>query len=128
MEYTENYRLKKPAQTDYYDVDDFNYNADIIDGIIGNIPQAVYNGDAKAIEFRGGTVVVGGGGISGGGEGSYVLAAAGKNKLGGVKIGEGINVTSEGVISIDSNKIAAIIDKNVVDITTEEIKEIFKEE
>lgn len=31
MNYTENYNLKKPAQTDYYDVDDFNANADITD-------------------------------------------------------------------------------------------------
>ena len=31
MNYTENYNLKKPAQTDYYDVDDFNANADTTD-------------------------------------------------------------------------------------------------
>ena len=30
-EYTENYNLKKPAQEDFYNVDDFNNNADIID-------------------------------------------------------------------------------------------------
>ncbi len=30
-EYTENYNLKKPAQEDFYNVDDFNDNADIID-------------------------------------------------------------------------------------------------
>ena len=30
-EYTENYNLKKPAQEDFYNVDDFNNNTDIID-------------------------------------------------------------------------------------------------
>ena len=32
MKYTENYRLLKPDQEDYYNVDDFNDNAEIIDG------------------------------------------------------------------------------------------------
>ena len=32
MKYTENYRLLKPDQEDYYNVDDFNGNAEIIDG------------------------------------------------------------------------------------------------
>jgi len=31
VEKTPNYGLKKPAQIDFYDVDDFNHNADIID-------------------------------------------------------------------------------------------------
>lgn len=31
MKYTENYNLKKPEQTDSYNVDDFNENADAID-------------------------------------------------------------------------------------------------
>lgn len=31
MNYTENYNLKKPAQGDFYDVNDFNGNVDIID-------------------------------------------------------------------------------------------------
>lgn len=31
MEYTQNYNLKKPGQEDFYNVEDFNENADIID-------------------------------------------------------------------------------------------------
>ena len=38
--YTPNYNLKKPAQTDYYDVDDFNGNADILDEKIKSIETA----------------------------------------------------------------------------------------
>lgn len=35
METTENLGLKKPSQDDYYNVDDFNYNADAIDEFCG---------------------------------------------------------------------------------------------
>ena len=34
MRYTENFRLKKPEQTDSYNVDDFNENADILDRLL----------------------------------------------------------------------------------------------
>ncbi len=123
MEYTRNYRLKKPAQTDYYDVDDFNSNADIIDEAMGNIPRAVYNSERKAIEFTGGIAV--GGSEGHGGEGSYVLGAAGKDRLGGVRIGSGIDVDTDGTISLNQEAIVDIIEKNVVDITPEEIRTIF---
>ena len=33
-DYTENYNLKKPAETDYYNIVDFNGNADIIDAAL----------------------------------------------------------------------------------------------
>lgn len=32
MDYTKNYRLRKPAAEDFYDVEDFNRNSDVIDG------------------------------------------------------------------------------------------------
>ena len=41
--YTPNYNLKKPAQTDFYDVDDFNGNADIIDTVLNNLATGVWN-------------------------------------------------------------------------------------
>lgn len=34
MRYTENFRLKKPEQTDSYNIDDFNENADILDRLL----------------------------------------------------------------------------------------------
>ena len=36
MKYTTNLNLKKPDQEDFYNVDDFNYNADIIDTELAN--------------------------------------------------------------------------------------------
>ena len=35
-DYTENYNLKKPSDTDFYNVQDFNNNADIIDSALAN--------------------------------------------------------------------------------------------
>ena len=37
MKYTENYNLKKPEAEDFYNVEDFNENADIIDGELKNL-------------------------------------------------------------------------------------------
>lgn len=34
MRYTENFRLKKPEQTDSYNIEDFNENADILDRLL----------------------------------------------------------------------------------------------
>ena len=39
--YTTKYNLIKPAQTDYYDIADFNANADIIDGALSEHEQAI---------------------------------------------------------------------------------------
>lgn len=39
--YTENLNLKKPAQTDFYNVDDFNDNADKIDAAIAKMGSEV---------------------------------------------------------------------------------------
>ena len=41
--------------------------------------------------------------INGGGGGGYVLPTATANRLGGVKIGDGVNVDSAGTISVDEN-------------------------
>lgn len=37
MKETTNYHLKKPEETDFYDVEDFNYNADLIDEKLSNL-------------------------------------------------------------------------------------------
>lgn len=37
MNETTNYKLKKPAQNDYYNVEDFNENADIIDAVLQDL-------------------------------------------------------------------------------------------
>lgn len=55
-EYTENLGLKKPAQEDFYNVDDFNENADIIDTQITELKKSVSDGKtlvANAITEKG---------------------------------------------------------------------------
>lgn len=42
--YTPNYNLKKPAQDDFFDVDDFNGNTDILDTTIKNISDSIPSG------------------------------------------------------------------------------------
>lgn len=42
MEYTTNFQLKKPSAQDYYDIDDFNNNADVIDNKLAKGMEA-YN-------------------------------------------------------------------------------------
>lgn len=46
-EYTTNYSLKKPAQEDFYNVEDFNGNADIVDGALKRIKE---DGNAHATD------------------------------------------------------------------------------
>jgi len=43
MKYTPNYGLKKPEQDDFYNVEDFNENADIIDEKLKEIEDGIEN-------------------------------------------------------------------------------------
>ena len=40
-EYTTNYNLKKPDQNEFYNIDDFNGNADIIDEALKNLSDGI---------------------------------------------------------------------------------------
>ena len=62
-DYTPNLNLKKPARTDYFNLNDFNNNADIIDTAIGDIDTALdgkLNTDFSNIS--GGTISIENGG------------------------------------------------------------------
>jgi hypothetical protein len=48
MDYTSNFNLKKPAQTDFYNVSDFNDNADIIDTKLKANADAASGAESKA--------------------------------------------------------------------------------
>mgnify|MGYP000178798343 FL=1 len=43
MKETTNLKLKKPDQNDFYNIDDFNNNSDIIDEEIGKIKEDMKN-------------------------------------------------------------------------------------
>lgn len=66
--YTPNYNLKKPSQEDFFDVDDFNSNADIIDTALNN----KLNTDFSNISGGGGGVVP----ITAGGTGASTASGA----------------------------------------------------
>ena len=50
MKYTPNYGLKKPEQDDFYNVEDFNENADIIDEKLKEIEDGIENAEHLRIE------------------------------------------------------------------------------
>ncbi len=60
----------------------------------------IYDPENKAIEVGGGSAQTGGGSGS-----AYVVTAATRDKLGGVKIGEGLNVEEDGTSSVDYEEI-----------------------
>lgn len=79
--YTENYNLKKPDRTDFYSVQDFNDNADIIDTALNN----KLNKDFSNISSGAGGAVP----IANGGTGATTAANALSN-LGAVPLGGGV--------------------------------------
>ena len=46
-DYTKNYNLKKPYPDDFFDINDFNSNADIIDASLNNLNNSINNLDEK---------------------------------------------------------------------------------
>ena len=46
-DFTKNYNLKKPTDTDFYNVQDFNSNVDIIDASLNNLNNSINNLDQK---------------------------------------------------------------------------------
>lgn len=55
MKYTPNYGLKKPEQDDFYNVDDFNENADIIDEKLKEIEDGIKNIEVPVTSVNGKT-------------------------------------------------------------------------
>jgi hypothetical protein len=53
MKYTEKLGLKKPDQTDFYNVEDFNFNADKIDEGLGNLDPVELLNKIKTVDGEG---------------------------------------------------------------------------
>ena len=68
------------------------------------------------------------GGISGGNIG-YILQPATPQRLGGVKIGQGLDIDSDGTISVNvdtsAEKAAALVEANMQEFSNEEIQSLF---
>lgn len=52
MQYTENYEMKKPETSDFYDVEDFNENADIVDSKLKELETAKDNMNQAMSELK----------------------------------------------------------------------------
>lgn len=52
MQYTENYEMKKPETSDFYDVEDFNENADIVDSKLKELETAKDNMNQAMAELK----------------------------------------------------------------------------
>lgn len=103
----------------------FNNYKEEIAGQIGSIIQlnVEYEEETETILFtssRSGT----GEGMGG----NYVLPVASDSILGGVKIGDGIDIGPEGHISTDTDAIVKNIENNMEEISEEDIKGLFNEQ
>lgn len=123
MEYTENLKLNKPLQEEYYNVDDFNRNAEILDTAIAKLMNRglEFDKETKTIYMSDGDGVISGSG----GSGSYVLPVATRTRLGGVVIGDGINVRGNGTISTDYDSVLKKLENDASEITESEVADIF---
>ena len=75
-----------------------------LDGVLRVFAQSVPDGEICASLALFCTSGGGGGGVGDGGSG-YVLPPATEDKLGGVKVGPGLNVGPDGTLSVNSSKI-----------------------
>lgn len=79
----------------------------VYDGEMLMIPEEVASVDGEVITLAEGSLLTGSGGNPGSGSGGaeYVLPVATASRLGGVKIGSGIDSSSDGTISVDKLKL-----------------------
>lgn len=121
--------IMEPETTDLAHPDSFNpaYEQLLQNTLVlNNIMPGLSFDDEKG-------VIVTGGGSGGGGGGSYVLPTATANRLGGVKIGDGIDVEEDGTISANvdtsAEKAAEIAESEISDssndFTDEDVQDIF---
>lgn len=114
MTETTNYKLVKPDYGEDADIAVINSNMDKIDEQLKAEDELIHSiGLIYDAEMQGMKVALTGGGTtpgggSGGGGSEYVLPAATANRLGGVKIGKGVNVEADGTISSDYNSLPTV--------------------
>lgn len=93
--------------------------AQTLDGVL-----RVYAKQMPAENISGSLTLFGTGGSAGTGTGTYTLPAATATRLGGVKIGDNINVTGDGTISIDGEALIEDVTATEVDVT-EMLNDVF---
>ena len=89
MNETTNYHLKKPEETDFYDVGDFNYNADLIDAELSNLETNTTLIQNSGGGFAAGTNAKAGAGFAGGKSAKAVDSSGGG--IDAIQLGTGTN-------------------------------------
>lgn len=101
-----------------------------IDGETVLIPPQMGNWESEMLTLTNQGIPSIGGEIPGAGV-SYMLQPATPQRLGGVKIGQGLDVDSDGTISVNvdtsAEKAAALVEANMQEFSNEEIQSLFRD-
>ncbi len=103
-----------------------------LDGEIVTIPSELsdWQAESETLSLSNQGIPSISGGISGGNIG-YILQPATPQRLGGVKIGQGLDIDSDGTISVNVNtsaeKAAALVEANMQEFSNEEIQSLFRD-
>lgn len=104
----------------------------VVDGEIVTIPSEMSDWQAasETLTLSNQGISSISGGISGGNIG-YILQPATPQRLGGVKIGQGLDIDSDGTISVNvdtsAEKAAALVEANIQEFSNEEIQSLFRD-
>ena len=109
----------------------FSYN-DEDESIVAGNEDTTYSNETillpdDLVEYSQETITLSGGGTGGGG--TYILPTATQTRLGGVKIGDGITLSDDGTISVDTEQTAEnaadIVERNATEPTDAEVDALF---
>ncbi len=104
----------------------------VVNGEIVTIPSEMsdWQAESETLSLSNQGIPSISGGISGGNIG-YILQPATPQRLGGVKIGQGLDVDSDGTISVNvdtsAEKAAALVEANMQEFSNEEIQSLFRD-
>ncbi len=104
----------------------------VVNGEIVTIPSELrdWQAESETLSLSNQGIPSISGGISGGNIG-YILQPATPQRLGGVKIGQGLDIDSDGTISVNVNtsaeKAAALVEANMQEFSNEEIQSLFRD-
>jgi len=123
MKNTTNYNLNKPDQTDFFDIDDLNANADILDSVIKGIDDKVVvatTANLGLVKPDGTTITINSDGVI---SGSSQVDIATVSKAGIVKPdGDSLSIDTSGKLTVEKvGGLAFSVDSDgILNVTYEE--------
>lgn len=92
--YTSNLNLKKPGYDSPADIADINANMDVIDSAVYQIANSNYHQDLRLDALEAAN--------------RYTLPTASTSVLGGVKVGSGLTIDANGVLSLNVSNASGV--------------------